>query len=47
MLVGVAEAVFSAFFDPAYKEVFVFGLLLIFMIFRPGGIYKINITEKA
>lgn len=47
VLVGVAEAVFSAFFDPAYKEVFVFGLLLIFMIFRPGGIYKINITEKA
>ncbi|NLD59754.1 MAG: branched-chain amino acid ABC transporter permease [Clostridiales bacterium] len=46
ILVGVSEILFSAFISSAYRDVFVFGLLVLFLIFRPGGIFKADISEK-
>jgi len=47
ILVGLSEIYFSMFFDPAYSDVFIFGLLVLFLIFRPGGISRVNISEKV
>lgn len=46
ILVGVLEVLFSAFISAAYRDVFIFGLLVLFLIFRPGGIFRADISEN-
>lgn len=38
LLLGMAESFFSGTVNADYKDVFAFGLLIIFMVFRPNGI---------
>lgn len=46
LLVGVMEAFFSVWFHE-YKDACVFLVLLIFLIFRPQGLFKGKIGDKA
>ena len=46
ILVGIAEAFFSVWFQE-YKDAGVFLLLLIFLIFRPQGLFRAKIGDKA
>jgi len=47
ILVGVAEVVFATVVVSTYKDVFIFIILIIFLLFRPGGIFSANISEKV
>lgn len=44
--VGIAETLFASLIDPAYRDIFVFGVLMMFLIFRPGGIFRAQVSEK-
>jgi branched-chain amino acid transport system permease protein len=37
---GVAESVFSGYVSPAYAETFIFGLLIVTLLFFPRGLFK-------
>ncbi|HBR01105.1 MAG TPA: branched-chain amino acid ABC transporter permease [Ruminiclostridium sp.] len=45
--VGIAETIFAAIVDPAYRDIFIFGILVLFLLFRPGGIFKAQVSEKV
>lgn len=47
IVVGLSETYFSVFVNPAYSDVFVFGLMAFFLLVRPGGIFRANISEKV
>ncbi len=47
IVVGVAETIFATLVDPAYRDVFTFVVLVIFLLFRPGGIFRAQISEKV
>ena len=47
ILVGIAEVVFATVVVSTYKDVFIFLVLIIFLLFRPGGIFSANISEKV
>jgi branched-chain amino acid transport system permease protein len=47
ILVGVAEVVFATVVVSTYKDVFIFAILIIFLLLRPGGIFSANISEKV
>lgn len=44
--VGIAETIFAAIVNPAYRDVFVFIILILFLLFRPEGIFKAQVSEK-
>lgn len=45
--VGIAETVFAALINPAYRDIFIFGVLVLFLLFRPGGVFRAQVTEKV
>jgi branched-chain amino acid transport system permease protein len=45
--VGIAETIFATLVNPAYKDIFIFGVLVLFLLFRPGGIFKAQVSEKV
>ena len=45
--VGVSEAIFATLVNPAYRDIFVFGVLVFFLLFRPGGIFRAQVSEKV
>lgn len=45
--VGVSETIFAAFISPAYRDVFVFSVLVLFLLFKPGGIFRADVAEKV
>jgi branched-chain amino acid transport system permease protein len=47
VLVGIAEVVFATVVVSTYKDVFIFIILILFLLFRPGGIFSANISEKV
>ena len=36
-----------AFVNPAYRDVFIFAVLVLFLLFRPGGIFRAQVSEKV
>jgi branched-chain amino acid transport system permease protein len=47
LLIGVIEAFWSGYFDAAYKDVAVFGILILVLIFRPTGLLGRPEVEKV
>ncbi len=45
--VGITEMVFATLLAPTYKDVFIFIVLAIFLVLRPGGIFRAQISEKV
>ena len=39
LLIGVIESVSAYYFGPVYKDVFVYGLFVLFLWFRPHGLF--------
>ena len=46
IIVGLIES-YSAYFTSTYKDVFIFGALLIMLAIRPSGIFGEKISDKA
>lgn len=44
--VGIAET-FAASVAPTYKDVFIFLVLVIFLVLRPGGVFRAQVSEKV
>lgn len=47
VIVGIAEVVFATIAVPTYKDVFIFAILVVFLLFRPRGIFSAEISEKV
>jgi branched-chain amino acid transport system permease protein len=47
LLLGVLEMLGSAYISTAYKDVFVFLILILVLIFRPRGILGEKVAEKV
>ena len=47
LAIGVVESLGAAYISPVYKDAFPFMLLLIFLLFRPQGIFGEKVAEKA
>jgi branched-chain amino acid transport system permease protein len=47
LLIGVVEALWSGYFSIAYKDVAVFGILVLVLIFRPAGLLGRPEVEKV
>ena len=47
LLIGLGETFFAGYVAAAYKDVFVFGLMVAFLLFRPQGILGQRISEKV
>lgn len=45
--IGLIEALGAAYISPVYKDAFPFLLLLVFLLFRPHGIFGEKVSEKA
>jgi len=46
LIIGLIEA-YSAYFTTTYRDVFVFGVLLLILAVRPQGLFKGREGEKA
>ncbi|MBU4350564.1 branched-chain amino acid ABC transporter permease, partial [bacterium] len=47
LLLGVLEMLGSAYISTAYKDVFVFLVLILVLIFRPTGLLGEKVAEKV
>jgi len=47
VIIGVAEVLFATLVVSTYKDVFIFAVLIAFLLIRPGGIFKADISEKV
>ncbi|HXS40922.1 MAG TPA: branched-chain amino acid ABC transporter permease LivH, partial [Stellaceae bacterium] len=47
LLIGLIEAFWSGYFNAAYKDVAVFGILVLVLIFRPSGLLGRPEVEKV
>jgi len=47
LIVGISEVLFSTFITSTYKDVFIFLMMMIILQIRPGGIFRIEISEKV
>jgi branched-chain amino acid transport system permease protein len=47
LLIGLIEAFWAGYFDAAYKDVAVFGILILVLIFRPSGLLGRAEVEKV
>lgn len=45
--VGIGETLFASLLSPAYRDVFVFLVLVLFLLFKPGGIFRAYVGEKV
>jgi len=46
-IVGIVEVLFATLVVSTYKDVFIFIVLIAFLLVRPGGIFKADISEKV
>jgi branched-chain amino acid transport system permease protein len=44
---GIAEVIFASLVTPTYKDIFIFIILVVFLVVRPGGIFRASISEKV
>src|SRR5262249_39454261 len=47
LLIGIVEALWSGYFSIAYKDVAVFAILILVLIFRPSGLLGRPLVEKV
>ncbi len=47
LLVGVGETLFASFVTSTYKDLFTFVILIAFLMLRPGGIFKADVSDKV
>ena len=47
LIVGLTEAFGARYFSPQYRDAWSFVLLIVFLLFRPQGIFRERISEKA
>jgi branched-chain amino acid transport system permease protein len=47
LAIGIVESLGAAYISPVYKDAFPFLLLLVFLLFRPQGIFGEKVSEKA
>ncbi|MDI6870107.1 MAG: branched-chain amino acid ABC transporter permease [Bacillota bacterium] len=47
IIVGLVELFSAAYISSMYKDVFVFGLCVLFIVFRPSGLFGESVGEKA
>jgi len=47
LLIGIIEAMWSAYFSTEYKDVAAFGILVLVLIFRPTGLLGRPEIEKV
>jgi len=47
LLIGVIEALWSGYFSIAYKDVAVFAILILVLVFRPSGLWGASVAEKV
>lgn len=47
LLVGMTELLGAAYISSAYKDALVFGLMILFLLFRPQGIFGERVAERA
>jgi branched-chain amino acid transport system permease protein len=47
ILIGIIEAIWSAYFSTEYKDVAAFGILVLVLIFRPTGLLGRPEIEKV
>jgi len=46
-LIGILEALASGFISISYRDVITFGILILILIFRPGGLLGESVVEKV
>jgi branched-chain amino acid transport system permease protein len=46
-IIGILEALSSGFISIAYRDVITFGVLIVILIFRPGGLLGESVVEKV
>ncbi len=47
LILGVVETLGASFISSQYKDVITFSLLLFFLLFKPKGLFKLEIIEKV
>ncbi len=47
LLIGIIEAFWSGYFSVEYKDVSVFGILILVLVFRPSGLLGRPEVEKV
>lgn len=46
-ILGIVEIVSAAFLPSSYKDMIVFGLLLVILLFRPAGLFGMPVNKKV
>ena len=46
LFLGVAEVLTGQYGSASYQDIVSFGLLIVFLVFRPGGIFKSDVTAE-
>jgi branched-chain amino acid transport system permease protein len=46
-ILGVVEIISAAFLPSSYKDMIVFGLLLVILLFRPAGLFGMPVNKKV
>lgn len=47
LILGISETFWASFISSQYKDAITFTLLLFFLLFKPKGLFKLEITEKV
>ena len=47
LIVGIGEIMFASFVTTTYKDLFTFVVLILFLLFRPGGIFRASVADKV
>jgi branched-chain amino acid transport system permease protein len=46
-ILGIVEIISAAFLPSSYKDMIVFGLLLVILLFRPAGLFGVPVNKKV
>ena len=47
LILGVVETLSASFISSQYKDIITFSLLLFFLMFKPKGLFKLDVVEKV
>jgi branched-chain amino acid transport system permease protein len=47
MLLGLVESLVAGYVSTVYRDAFVWGILIVFVLFRPMGLFPAQISEKV